>query len=71
MNKPKTRLRVKELSLTAAHRDGRFYPMIDGTPWGENGRGFWSSYAQAMQAGIRIFNKVLADEQNVHASLDR
>lgn len=45
--------------------------MIDGTPWGENGRGFWSSYAQAMQAGIRIFNKVLADEQNVHASLDR
>lgn len=69
-----TRLKVRRIPFgdvaedEAGHR-GSFYPSIDGKAWSENGRAFWPTRAEAMQAGMRIFDKILREE-NAAAGLE-
>jgi hypothetical protein len=57
------RLKVRKLGLGETTKDGAFYPVIDGQAWGEDGRAFWPTRAEAMRVGIRCFNKLLAFEK--------
>lgn len=69
--KIKQRLRVRKLPFGDSTSDGSFYPVIDGAAWGEDGRAFWPTKAEAMSVGIRCFNKVLGKEHAIGISPQR
>jgi hypothetical protein len=43
-------------------KQGSYYPAIDGKAYGENGRAFWPTRAEAMRVGIRCLDKLRAEE---------
>lgn len=61
-----TRLKVRTLPFGDTTKDGRFYPTIDGEAWGEDGRAFWHTRAEALRVGIKCFTKLLEEEGSRH-----
>lgn len=43
-------------------REGAYYPVIDGVAWGENGRSFWPTKADAMRVGMKALTKLIEVE---------
>jgi hypothetical protein len=66
---PKQRLKVRKLGLGETTLEGSYYPTIDGKAWGENGRAFWPTRAEAMRVGMRCFNKLLDHEKRESTSV--
>ena len=56
------RLKVRALPFGDSTADGRFYPVIDGDAWGDNGRAFWPTRSEAMRIGIRCLTKLIEQE---------